>query len=72
MVQRPVLIFVQFDFLFSISYEKKSSAVGFFGVAQSPKSSYGGTLVIVTSLFRVSRAFSKKIEIYVTLTKREK
>jgi hypothetical protein len=39
---------------------KKSSAAGSFGVAQSPKSSYGGTMIMVTSLLRVARGFSKK------------
>jgi len=41
---------------------KKSSAAGSFGVAQSPKSSYGGTLVMVTSSQAVARGISKKVK----------
>jgi hypothetical protein len=52
---------------------EKSSAAGFFGVAQSPKSSNGGTKIMITSFRRVARGISKNFQNFsLSRTLREK
>ena len=51
---------------------QKSSAAGFFGVAQSPKSSYGGTRVMLPPLPGLARGVSKKVQNFLNLPLNEK
>jgi hypothetical protein len=55
------------DFGSLVMAQKKCPANDFFGVAQSPKSSVSGTMMIVQHPHRMARGFLKKVSSWINI-----